>query len=164
MEDAIAKTNARLQGAGFTVVGQYMPAEDAARWVIIVSHSALDNAVKSVGGLTGFAATLRVGITKEGEDINISYTNPNYWGNAYFRGDYDKVASYYSTVEKGLNEALGSVGEVKGTSFGSEKGETVEDLREYHYMFGMPYFTDSVELEEYDSFEDPTFGGSGFCS
>lgn len=56
--DIKSQVNAGLEGAGFTVVGEYMPVEDASRWVMIVSHPALDNAVKSIGGLTGFASTL----------------------------------------------------------------------------------------------------------
>ena len=76
VDDAKTQVKSGLEGAGFTIVGEYMPVDDASRWVIVVSHPALDNAAKKVGGLTGFASTLRVGITKEDNIINISYTNP----------------------------------------------------------------------------------------
>ncbi|MCK5665845.1 MAG: hypothetical protein KAI17_20295, partial [Thiotrichaceae bacterium] len=52
MDDAKTQLATGLEGAGFTVVGQYMPVADASRWIFIISHPALDNAVKSVGGLT----------------------------------------------------------------------------------------------------------------
>jgi hypothetical protein len=106
IDDIKTSVKAGLEGAGFTVVGKYMPVEDASRWVMIVSHPALDNAVKSVGGLTGFASTLRLALTKEEGIINISYTNPPYWGNAYFRNDFDKVASDYTKVEAAFKQAV----------------------------------------------------------
>lgn len=151
MDDAKAQTTVSLQGKGFTVVGQYMPVADASRWVIIVSHPALDNAVKSVGELTGFAATLRLGLTKEGDAINISYTNPVYWGNAYFRSDFDKVSRDYSKVEAAFKQAVSAVGTANGSSFGSEKGVELDDLRKYHYMFGMPYFDETEEFGEFSN-------------
>ena len=142
-----------LEGAGFTVVGEYMPVEDASRWVIIISHPALDNAVKTVGGLTGFASTLRFAVTKEESIVNISYTNPPYWGNAYFRDDFDKVTSDYTKVESAFKQAVAKIGETKGTAFGSEKGEEIKDLRKYHYMFGMPYFDETKDFGDFDTHE-----------
>lgn len=149
---AMAKTG--LKEAGFTVVGEYMPVEDDARWVIIVSHPALDKAVKSVGELTGFASTLRLALTKEGDVVNITYTNPVYWGNAYFRKDFDKVAANYAEVEGAFKKAVLNIGTVKGTQFGSEKGLEPNDLRKYHYMFGMPYFDDTKEFADFDSHDE----------
>lgn len=151
IDDVKALTKSGLEEAGFSIAGEYMPAEDASRWVMVVSHPALDNAVKSVGGLTGFASTLRVGITKEDNIINISYTNPPYWGNAYFRDDFDKVTGEYTKVEAAFTKAMANVGEAKGTPFGSEEGQEVDDLRDYHYMFMMPYFDETKEFGEFDT-------------
>ena len=153
IDDIKTSVQAGLEGAGFTVVGEYMPVEDASRWVMIVSHPALDNAVKSVGGLTGFASTLRLALTKEEGIINISYTNPPYWGNAYFRDDFDKVAGDYTKVEAAFKQAVANVGEAKGTPFGSEEGEEIEDLRKYHYMFGMPYFDETKDFGDFVTHE-----------
>jgi uncharacterized protein (DUF302 family) len=149
--DTKTKVKSGLEGAGFTVAGEYMPVGDANRWIIVVSHPALDNAVKSVGELTGFASTLRVGLTKENSVINISYTNPKYWGNAYFRDDFDKVATDYTKVEVAFKKAVANIGEAKGAAFGSEEGVEIDDLRNYHYMFGMPYFDETKELADFDS-------------
>jgi len=154
IDDTKTQIKSGLEGAGFTVVGEYMPVDDASRWVIIVSHPALDNATKTIGGLTGFASTLRVGITKEENVINISYTNPPYWGNAYFRDDFDKVASDYTKIETAFKNSVANVGEVKGTPFGSEEGEEVDDLRKYHYMFGMPYFDETKDFGDFDTHEE----------
>ncbi len=154
MSDVKVMAIAGLEKAGFTVVGEYMPVEDANRWMIIVSHPALDKAVKSVGELTGFASTLRLALTKEGDVINLTYTNPVYWGNAYFREDFDKVAAGYITVESAFKKAVANIGSAKGTQFGSEKGLKPGDLRKYHYMFGMPYFDDTKELADFDSHDE----------
>ena len=140
-----------LTDAGFTVVGQYQPASDANRWLMVVSHPSLDKAVKTVGGLTGFAVTLRVAITKENGVNNISYTNPLYWGNAYFQKEFSKVAANYNSVDAAFKKAMAGAGQVVNTPFGSKKGETAKDLQEYHYMFGMPYFDETVKLGSFSS-------------
>lgn len=141
-----------LSSNGLKVVGSYMPASDKNRLIIVVSHNQLEKAVQKIGGLTGFAATLRVGITREGSVTNVSYTNPEYWGNAYFRDDFTKVKANYSIVSKAFDTALKSINGYKGTSFGSKDGVETEDLREYQYMFGMPYFDDTEELKAFDSY------------
>jgi uncharacterized protein (DUF302 family) len=142
-----------MEKSGLQVVGQYQPAGDVNRWIMVFSSSELQGAVRQIGGLTGFAATLRLGITSENGKTLVTYTNPTYWGNAYFRDDFDKVASAYSKISGKIVTAMKSSGTYIGTSFGSEKGVSVEDLRKYHYMMGMPYFDDPVELEDFDSYQ-----------
>ena len=154
MDNAKILTKAALKETGFIVVGEYMPANDASRWVMVVTHHGLNKAVKEINGLAGFAATLRVGLTKDGSIINISYTNPPYWGNAYFRDDFPKVADDYTKVEADFKKAIAKIGDTKGTPFGSEDGEEIEDLRKYHYMFGMPYYDDTKEFGDFDSHKE----------
>lgn len=149
--DTKAKVKANLIANSIKVVGQYQPANDKNRWVIIFTSTDLESAVKKVGGLTGFAVTLRLGITREDGKTKVSYTNPAYWGNAYFRDDYPKVSSYYSSLTAHLKTAMKASGTFLGTSFGSKEGIAAEDLRDYHYMMGMPYFDDTEELEDFSS-------------
>jgi len=151
ISDAV-KTN--LTESGLDVIGEYSPANDSNRKVFVVTSADLKSAVKTNGGLTGFAAALRVGLTNENETINISYTNPVYWGNAYFGDNYDDVQSYFSSVKEKISTALFKIGESINLPFGSEKGLTVKSLRKYRYMFGMEKFDDIVKLNEFDSFED----------
>ncbi|MDH5367638.1 MAG: hypothetical protein OEW67_11655 [Cyclobacteriaceae bacterium] len=141
-----------LSSNGLKIVGSYMPASDKNRLIIVVSHNQLEKAVQQIGGLAGFAATLRVGITREGSITNVSYTNPEYWGNAYFRDDFTKVKANYSIVSKAFVTALKSINDYKGITFGSKDGVEIEDLREYQYMMGMPYFDDTEELKTFDSY------------
>jgi hypothetical protein len=154
MDDAKTSVKSGLEDAGFTVIGEYMPINDATRWLMVVSHPALDNAVKTVGGLTGFASTLRLALTKESNIINISYTNPTYWGNAYFRDDFTKVSNDYTKIRNAFKQAVKGIGSAKGSSFGSEKGVALDDLRKYHYMFGMPYFDETQEFGDFDTHEE----------
>ncbi len=143
-----------LSAQGLNIVGSYMPAADKNRLVIIVTHDQLTKAVQQIGELTGFAATLRVAITREGSVTNISYTNPVYWGNAYFRDDFSKVKANYDAVTKSFEAAMKASGTYKGSPFGSKKGEDADDLHKYHYMMGMPYFDDTNELKEFDSYAE----------
>ena len=146
------KVKANLEQNDIKVVGEYQPAVDINRWILIVSSTELEDAVKRVGGLTGFAAALRVGITREDGKTLVTYTNPTYWGNAYFRDDFDKVSSHYSTFTSHLENAMKASGTFSGKAFGSEGGLSVEKLRDYQYMFGMPHFDNTKKLREFDSY------------
>lgn len=146
------KVTGQLELNGIKVVGQYQPANDKNRWIIVFTSAELESAVKKIGGLTGFAATLRIGITNENGKTIVSYTNPQYWGNAYFRTDFDKVSGSYTALTERLEKAMKASGEFVGKSFGSKKGLSVKDLRKYHYMLRMPYFDDVVELASFDSY------------
>lgn len=143
-----------LEANGITVAGQYQPASDNNRWVLVVTSPELQNAVRTVGGLTGFAAALRVAITREGSISKVTYTNPAYWGNAYFRGDYEKVAADYRAFDGKIKAALGTAGSFLGTEFGSKKGMTAAQLQKYHYMMGMPYFDDTEMLKSFGSYQE----------
>lgn len=149
-----ADVSEALSANGLKIVGSYMPAVDKSRLTLVVSHKQLESAVRAVGGLTGFATTLRVGITREGAVTNVTYTNPIYWGNAYFRNDFSKVKSNYEAVTTSFEAAMKSLAGFKGTPFGSKKGVEANDLHKYHYMMGMPYFDDTEELKEFDSYKD----------
>lgn len=148
MEQVKAKTKESLKTAGFDILGEYRPAADIDRYLIVISSPDLIAAVKQIGNLTGFASALRVGITKEGETVIVSYTTPAYWANAYFQDNYTKVAMHINKVTAALGKAIG-----KQSTFGSEEGETIDDLREYQYMMGMPEFDDTEELADFDSYQ-----------
>ena len=132
---------------------EYSPANDTNRKVFIITNNDLTEKVDEVGGLTGFAATLRVALT-DNDGINISYTNPIYWGNAYWVKNYDQVESLYTEIANNIKTALSNVGESKDLPFGSEEGLSPKSLKKYRYMIGMEKFDNVVELNEFDSFEN----------
>jgi len=98
-----------------------------------------DLATRSVRG--GYGAVLRVAVTANNDRIELSYTNPRYWSNAYrMQAGIDSVATQLKTV-------LGHEQE-----FGSGKLTlSADDLREYHYTFMMEYFDDPSVLNYFDS-------------
>ena len=126
-----------LSGAGFEVVGDYSPYKGAQ--VVIATNDAIKaNAAKSKHG--GFGAVVRVGITDADGKVQVSYTDPVYWANA-FRLKGDNAAAGAA-----LAKALG-----KKSSFGYAKGISADDLQGYHYMMMMPYFDDEEELGSFGS-------------
>jgi hypothetical protein len=127
----------KLAEAGFEIVGQYMPYKGAA--VVVITNDELkQNAAKSEFG--GYGAAQRVSITKVGNDVQISFTNPTYMANAY------RMAGDLAGITAKLKKVLGDK-----EDFGSERGIRAKKLRKYHYMFGMEYFDDLTmhELASY---------------
>lgn len=154
LSETSAAVKNNLTVAGLEVIGEYSPAKDSNRKVFVITSDELKDAVNTIGGLTGFAAVLRVALTEEDGIVNISYTNPVYWGNAYFGDNYDQVKSNYISVTEKITTALFKYGETKNIPFGTEDGLTEKSLQKYRYMFGMERFDDVVKLNEFDSYED----------
>jgi hypothetical protein len=135
----VEATKAALSKAGFTVAGSSSPYANTT--VIGITNDELRNtAAKSEHG--GFGAAMRVAVVKAGSDVQVSYTNPPYWANVYrMNGELRDTAAK-------LQAALGKVEE-----FGA-KGLTAEQLRKYHYAFGMEYFNEPNEFVKYGSHEE----------
>jgi hypothetical protein len=132
-----SEVKGKLTGAGFEVAGEYSPYSDA--HIIVVTNAALKaHAAKSEFGAYG--AAQRVSVTKNGDDIEVAYTNPVYMAAAY------RMAGDMADIRAQLEGALGAE-----MDFGSEKNLTAKDLRKYHYTVMMEYFDDPSELAEYDS-------------
>jgi len=138
-DDAVAKARKKLTGAGFKIVGSYSP-YDGATIIGATNDTLMKAASKSKFG--GYGSVLRIAVTRVGKETQVSYTNPRYMAAAYrMMGDLDSIA-------KTLEAALG-----RSADFGLEEGMTDADLRDYHYMFGMPYFDEPDMLAEHDSYE-----------
>ncbi len=81
-------------------------------------------------------------MTKVDDEIQIAYTNPVYVTHAY------RLKSDLAPIADRLSQALG-----RQKVFGAE-GLTAEDLRGYHYTFGMEYFDDVYDLAGHGSYEE----------
>ena len=107
--DKVADVKKSLTDNGFEVVGEYSPYESA--HIIVVTN----NTLKKVAGSHergGYAAGQRVAIKKVGDQLQITYTNPEYMAAAYHvKGDI-------SSVSNSLKTALGSMKE-----YGPENGD-----------------------------------------
>ena len=135
MASAIGNTKNTLIKNGFEVVGEYSPYKGAT--ILVISNDALRNNAEQ-SELGAYGAIQRVTLTESKDGIQISYTNPIYMSQVY------RMKSDLADVKAKLASALGENGE-----YGPEKGLSKEDLREYHYKFLMPYFTDRLELASY---------------
>ena len=137
----VSDTKSKLSGAGFDVVGTHAP-YSGAEIIVFTSDEMKAAATKSERG--GYGAAMRVSVTDNGGNIEVAYTNPKYWANAY------RLNDQLDTVSTKLASALGSE---KQFSSG-DKDLSPEDMRKYHYTFMMEYFDDPSDLAEYDSHEE----------
>ena len=144
----------KLKTAGIKVAGSYNPLNSKQRVLIAITDDNLTKAVKKTGGFRGFALALRVALTNENNKIMVTYTNPEYWGRAYFQKQWDNVSSYYSALDKKLRAALSGFEGDTFVPFGSKKGVKISKLKKYHYMIGMPYFKDNITLNTFDSHQN----------
>lgn len=133
----VEETAAKLAAAGFEVAGRYAPYDGAV--VLAVTNGDLRTAAAQQR-FGGYAAAQRVTVTKLGDEVQVSYTNPSYMAAAYrMKADLSRVAAR-------LAQALGNVEE-----YGPKDGKSAKDLRGYHYMIGMPYFDEPWKIGTFAS-------------
>ena len=153
LEQVKTATREALVAAEFKILGEYQPAADETRWVFVINRPEMVKSVQEIGGLTGFAAALRLALTEEEGGVNISYTDPVYLGNAYFQKNYQQVAPRFESVAQTLKTLMTGLGKTIDEPFGMGKGMTAAQISKYHYMFGMEYFEDVVTLTEFSSYD-----------
>jgi len=136
----IAVLKTKLTSAGFEVIGEYSPYKEASL-IIVTNNDLKKNAAASEFG--GYGAVQRIAVTDRAGAINVSYTNPVYMAAAY------RMAGSLDNVAAALKKALGAQ-----KSYGSEKGLSADDLSDYHYMFGMPYFDEPDILADHGSYSN----------
>ncbi len=138
--DAAAATTAlraKLEAAGFQVVGAYDPYPGAT--VVAFTDGFLKAAAAAAPGAS-YGAVLRASVTKVGDEVQVAYSNPAYLQHAY------RMRTDLGSVGRKLATSLGAL-----EPYGSRDGKTPRELKGYHYMIGMPYFDDPVELASFSS-------------
>ncbi len=140
IEKKTDEVKASLVQQGFQAVGEYTPYKGT-HVIVVTSDGLRKNAAKSEFGAYG--AIVRISLNEKGGDIEVSYTNPLYYSQAY------QMKDPLADVAASLEKALG-----KKTVFGSKKGLSAAKLRAYHYMVMMPYFDDQVLLGTHSSQEE----------
>ena len=140
LPEVSAEVEAKLQNAGFDLIGQYSPYEDTV--ILVFSSMELrELATRSERG--GYGAALRVSLTRNNGKIELAYTNPLYWASAY------RMQADAASIAAQLKSVLGFA-----QSFGSgDLSLSASDLRKYHYTFMMEYFDDPSVLNYFDSHE-----------
>jgi len=128
-----ASVKEKLSGAGFEVVGSYSPYAGVEN-IVFTNSELKTTATKSERG--GYGAAMRASVTKTDAGVQVTYTNPIYWANAY------RLSSNLDAVSASLMSALG-----KQKQFGTgDKELTADDMRGYHYTVMMEYFDDPSDL------------------
>ncbi len=151
MQDTKTKVINALKAKNFKIFGSYSPAGNPAYKVICFTRSDIYGITLIGKDQRVLASMQKVALYKTGTGIEVSLLNPEYIFNAYLR---DKITPYETKLQKITNDikdALKTVG-TDFTQFGGSM--TKKDLRKYHYMMGMPYFDDPVELKTFSSFEE----------
>ena len=135
---SIVETKDALKGVGFTIAGEYSPYKDA--HIIVVTHPELEGLMDEKEG-GAYLAPLRATISKVGKNIQVAYSNPQYFSYAF------QVGADLHKFDVMFENALGKMEE-----YGAE-GLTARKLGKYHYTFGMEYFDEPIKLASYDSHE-----------
>ncbi|MEZ4908257.1 MAG: hypothetical protein R2771_11605 [Saprospiraceae bacterium] len=133
MTEVLQKVKTNMSKSGLTVVGEYNPESSKDKVILAFTSDELKNSVNKIGGFKAFALALRVALTTENGQIYISYTNPEYWGRAYYMDKWSSVSNNYNLLAKKLKTALSGFDENSFIEFGSKKGVSVSDLKKYHY-------------------------------
>jgi len=94
-----------------------------------------------------YLATLQVYVSSSGVRVQ----NPTYFGAAYLQSNYKK-GQFKGTIDA-LTKALGSM------SSSIEKLDS-SDLEDYHFMMGMPYFKDAINVATGANFSKKVAGSA----
>ncbi|WP_339918297.1 hypothetical protein [Yeosuana marina] len=151
IEAVAKKAVTSLNDNGFTVLGSYNPSGKSTLKVIAFTRNDIKSTVIKVDNRGALAAVFKIGLENKNGEIIISYTNPDYLLRAYLMDDYERFKGVFEKFSKDLKTTLSPL----GNEF-SPFGGTVdaEKLKKYRYKIMMPYFTDPVELAEFNSFKD----------
>jgi uncharacterized protein (DUF302 family) len=143
-----------LISQGFQVLGKYTPAHNKQTKVIAFTSDEIIDAAKKIGDLAGFASAWRMAFTMEDGKTIVSYNTPQYWGNAYFRKDFNKVKDIYDNLSEKLHKTMIACGGNEPSYFGSEEGLEAKRLQYYRYKVLMPRFGSTDIVGKFDNFEE----------
>lgn len=151
LEETEKNVSDAMRAKGFEIIGQYHVENNQTLKVIVYTRADLKEIALKIKDRGALAAALKIGLKSDGPGTSISYLNPEYLFQAYFRDAYDSHSKGLEKIATDVAATLSPLGD-KNTGFGGAM--SAEDLREYHYKIMMPYFTDPVELKEFTSFEE----------
>jgi len=123
-----------LEAQGLELLGEYQPAHDANRWILVYTSSDLKSAVKSSGPERAYALAQRMAIYKSPGGIHLSATNPSYWCAAYFQDDFESLQSKVKATEGKLKAVFKSATISNPQAYGSQEGLDLDDLYEYQWV------------------------------
>ncbi len=151
MSSAYSKVVSALNSNDFTVLGTYNPSGKSSLQVVAFTRTDLKNKAVQIIDRGALAAIFKIGLVQNEGKVTVSYTNPDYILRAYLMDNYVTFQSVFQKFSKDLKTAMTPIGN-EFTPFGG--AVKADKLKKYHYKMAMPYFTDPVELNEYNSFAE----------
>ena len=140
----------KLKDKGFIITGGYYVENKGSLYVLTFSSNELRSVCLKVKDRGLLAANLRIGLIKKGDKIHVTALNPKYLFVGYLGDSYSTYKEILTKVDNNVKSVLKKI-KSDYSYFGGKVAES--KLGSYHYMMGMPYFDDPVELKEFDSFE-----------
>lgn len=129
----VASAKEKLSGAGYEVIAEYASVKDGTTLVFT------DDALKSEAANPKCAHVAVLRMFVDDQEKKISITNPVYFGKAYMQDDYNA---------KVFEAELAKVNKTFSGLTGSIDMLDEDDIGDYHFMMGMPYYEDADELAE----------------
>ena len=124
---------ADLGKAGFKVLSTYSPAKKSHLKVLTFTNTKLTSMASK--SKRGFAAVQKVLVNSKKKTILA--TNPTYWLKAFLQKDF---SGGDAAIKASLTKALGKLTPTADALSSSK-------LSGYHFMMGMPYYEDMLELK-----------------
>ncbi len=129
----VASAKEKLSGAGYEVIAEYASVKDGI--TLVFTDAALKHEASKPN--RAYAAVLRMFV--DNQEKKISITNPIYFGKAYMQDDYNA---------KVFEAELANINKIFTGLKGSKDMLDEDDISDYHFTFGMPYYEDPDELAE----------------
>ena len=138
---AYKNTNAvksALTQNGLKIVGEYDAMQDPNYHIIAYTCPTMKkNAAKEERGFTAVQKIL-----VDTKDKELVLTNPEYFLHAFMQNDFNEADA--QKINTKLTSAF-------GTLTGSKEALDDDDIASYHFMFGMPYYEDMIEVAKGDN-------------
>lgn len=130
---SVDDASAKLKDAGFDVVSQYKLDKKGKLTAVVFTNDALKQDANKKN--RAFAAILRLLVDDENKLVSIG--NPIYFGKALLQDDYNEATSTAATAA--LKKAFGDTEDSKDKL-------ASDDISGFHFMMGMPYYEDMIEV------------------
>jgi len=151
MSEVAASVRVALESGDFKVIGEYQPGNNDSLMVLCYTRKDFADISLKFEDRGALASVMKVGLKNNDGNIDVSMINPMYIFYAYFYEGVDPYIGQLESMAKDVKAALSTIGNDFEPFGGFEERE---DLEDYRYKIMMPYFTDPVELTEYNSFEE----------
>ena len=133
--ESTSKVKSDLNENGFEVIGEYDAMGDSQYHVVVYTCPGLKKVASTK--TRGFAGVQKVLVNSK--DKKLVFTNPSYFMPAFLQDDNNP-----KITEKVNTKLEDTFGTLKG---GDVKLED-DDIAGYHFMMGMPYYEDMIEIGE----------------